>query len=107
MLEEEIYCARLAQFSTHFVFSKKQNSGTSIKIVFSQFWPIVCSTIQRRQSTTQHNFFFFFDQNGGADKKMSFVSNVGPNFHFFKKLFAAQFNADIAQLSTTFFFFFF
>ena len=35
--EEDIYWARIAQFSTTFIFSKKQNGGAGKKIVFSKF----------------------------------------------------------------------
>ena len=114
--EEEIYCARLAQFGTIFVFEK----FAFLKIVcLNKFWNWqICIYFENDASErwlmrkifivlALHNSaqLLFFQKNKMAVLvKNSFFQNCSPDFDFFQKSFAAQFSTNLAQFSTTFVF---
>ena len=50
--EEDIYCSRLAQFGTTFVFSKKQNGGAGKK---NRFFKILALIFIFFKNRLQHN----------------------------------------------------
>ena len=107
---EEIYYARLAQFGTTFIFSKKQNGGACKQFFFQNYGPsshFFSKSFAAQSSTSLHNsaqLLFFQKNKMSVRAKKSFFQNFSPNFDFFQKSFAAQFSRNLAQFSTTFVF---
>ena len=87
--EEDIYCARLAQFSTAFIFSKKQNGGACKKMIFFQnYGPnfhFLKNRLRHKPSTTQHNFCFFNKTKFVCSTIQHKPSTIQHNFCFFWK----------------------